>query len=82
MRASATATGCGCAYKCLVLSCKRPPTALTNPAVPVSLQEVSEDLQNYSSVIQALHEQAGNLGEQVSELLSLVYRWVSKQKVV
>ena len=29
-------------------------------------QEVSDELANYNSVIQALHEQAGSLGEQVS----------------
>ena len=29
------------------------------------LQDVAEELNNYQSVIDALHEQAGNLGEQV-----------------
>ncbi len=29
-------------------------------------RDVTDELQNYNSVIQALHEQAGNLGDQVS----------------
>lgn len=42
-------------------------------------RNVTDELQNYSSVIQALHEQASNLGEQVSsfevqtEMVKLIF---------
>ena len=39
------------------------------PLFPHNLQEVTEDLKNYQTVIEALHEQAANLGEQVKEKL-------------
>ena len=36
-----------------------------NEVFSLILQDVAEELNNYQSVIDALHEQAGNLGEQV-----------------
>lgn len=49
-------------------------------------KDVTDELQNYSSVIQALHEQAGGLSEQVGTnctlLMNFIYQYLTFSAVV